>query len=183
MVTKEDFVFSVEKVQNFEKDILRMISPQVRDVLKKIPLNELITTEEIRLRANKPLMIQNEKGSFFVNLEGRLTANRMNLFYVSQEQIAKTLELISENSIYAFQDEIRNGFLTIRGGHRVGIVGRVVLNGDTVKNIKDVSGLNIRISREITGCSSKVLKYIISSEKQVYNTLIVSPPNAGKQPC
>jgi len=180
MVTKEDFVFSVEKVQNFEKDILRMISPQVRDVLKKIPLNELITTEEIRLRANKPLMIQNEKGSFFVNLEGRLTANRMNLFYVSQEQIAKTLELISENSIYAFQDEIRNGFLTIRGGHRVGIVGRVVLNGDTVKNIKDVSGLNIRISREITGCSSKVLKYIISSEKQVYNTLIVSPPQCGK---
>jgi len=162
MVTKEDFVFSVEKVQNFEKDILRMISPQVRDVLKKIPLNELITTEEIRLRANKPLMIQNEKETFFVNLEGRLTANRMNLFYVS------------------FQDEIRNGFLTIRGGHRVGIVGRVVLNGDTVKNIKDVSGLNIRISREITGCSSKVLKYIISSEKQVYNTLIVSPPQCGK---
>jgi len=64
MVTKEDFVFSVEKVQNFEKDILRMISPQVRDVLKKIPLNELITTEEIRLRANKPLMIQNEKEAF-----------------------------------------------------------------------------------------------------------------------
>lgn len=107
---------------------------------KKVPVTELMTTEEIRLRANKPLMIQNEKGSFFVNLDGRLTTNRLNLFYVSQEQIAKTLELISENSIYAFQDEIRNGFLTIRGGHRVGIVGRVVLNGDTVKNIKDVSG-------------------------------------------
>jgi len=117
-----------------------MISPQVRDVLKKIPLNELITTEEIRLRANKPLMIQNEKEAFCQF--GRKTYSKQDeSFYVSQEQIAKTLELISENSIYAFQDEIRNGFLTIRGGHRVGIVGRVVLNGDTVKNIKDVSGL------------------------------------------
>ncbi|GAE87642.1 stage III sporulation protein AA [Acetivibrio straminisolvens] len=180
MVTKEDCIFSVEKLQCFEKDILRMICSPIRDVIKKVPVTELMTTEEIRLRANKPLMIQNEKGSFFVNLDGRLTTNRLNLFYVSQEQIAKTLELISENSIYAFQDEIRNGFLTIRGGHRVGIVGRVVLNGDTVKNIKDVSGLNIRISKEVAGCSSKVLKYIITSEKHVYNTLIVSPPQCGK---
>ncbi|HOM03079.1 MAG TPA: stage III sporulation protein AA [Acetivibrio sp.] len=180
MAAKEDFVFNVEKVQSFEKDILRMICPPIRDVLKRIPLTELMTTEEIRLRANKPLMIQNDAGSFFVNSDGRLTTNRINLFYVSQEQIAKTLELISENSIYAFQDEIRNGFLTIRGGHRVGIVGRVVLNGDTVKNIKDVSGLNIRISREVAGCSSKVLKYIVTNEKHVYNTLIVSPPQCGK---
>ncbi|HHV28595.1 stage III sporulation protein AA [Acetivibrio mesophilus] len=180
MVTKENWVFSVEEVQSFEKDILRMICPQIREVLKRIAVTELMTAEEIRLRANKPLMVQSKMGSFFVNLDGKLTTSRINLFYVSQEQIIKTLELISENSIYAFQDEIRNGFLTIRGGHRVGIAGRVVLNGDIIKNIKDVSGLNIRIAREVNGCSSKVLKYIISNEKHVYNTLIVSPPQCGK---
>lgn len=180
MVTKENLIFSVEDVQSFERDILKMLCPQIRDVIKKVGLTDLMTTEEIRLRANKPLMLQNKMGCFFVNMDGKLTTSRINLFYVSQEQIIRTLELISENSIYAFQDEIRNGFLTIRGGHRVGIAGRVVLNGESIKNIKDISGLNIRISREVNGCSSKVLKYIISDKKYVYNTLIVSPPQCGK---
>lgn len=180
MITKDKQVFKVDEVRSFERDILRLISQEIRCVIEKVGLADLMTTEEIRLRANKPLMIQNSKGSYFVNMEGKLTTSRANLFYVTQEQIIKTLELISENSIYAFQDEIKNGFLTIRGGHRVGITGRVVLNGDSVKNIKDISGLNIRVSREVTGCSLKVLKYIVDGENRVYNTLIVSPPQCGK---
>ena len=119
------------------------------------------------------------KGSF-INTEGKLTESRANLFYVNQEQIIKTLELVSENSIYAFQDEIKNGYLTIRGGHRVGITGRVVLCEDGIKNIKDISGLNIRFSREVSGCSSGIVKYIINGKKSIYNTLIVSPPQCGK---
>jgi len=92
MVTKKILFSALKKYRTLKRTFENDISTSER-CFKEDSLNELITTEEIRLRANKPLMIQNEKGSFFVNLEGRLTANRMNLFYVSQEQIAKRWNL------------------------------------------------------------------------------------------
>ncbi len=111
---------------------------------------------------------------------GELKAKPENPVFASQEQIIKTLELISENSIYAFQDEIRNGYITLRGGHRVGITGKAVLDGTGIKNLKDISGLNIRVSREIRGCSDQILKFIVQGENDIYNTLIISPPKCGK---
>ncbi|NLD50451.1 MAG: stage III sporulation protein AA [Clostridiaceae bacterium] len=180
METKDKQVFKMDEYNNFERDILRYLCTEVREVIKKIGLVDLMTLEEIRLRANRPVMLQNSSGSLFLSVEGKLTASKTNLFYVTPEQIIKTLELISENSVYAFQEEIRNGFITLKGGHRVGISGRVVLEGNTIKNIKDISGLNIRISREVTGCSSKILRFIVEDNGDIYNTLIVSPPGCGK---
>ena len=83
--------------------------------------------------------------------------------YICQTgDVIKTLELMSENSIYAYQDEIKNGFITLRGGHRIGNTGKIVLDGNSsVKNIKDISGLNIRVSKEISGCSLKIIPYIL----------------------
>ncbi len=77
-------------------------------------------------------------------------------------------------------DDITKGFITLRGGHRVGIVGKAIVESGQVKNIKHISSLNIRISREIIGCSDKILDHIISSNNQVNNTLIISPPQCGK---
>lgn len=180
MITKDKQVVKMDEIRSFERDILKFLCNELKDVLIMVNPLELVSLEEIRIRAGKPVMLQNIRGSFFLNCEGRLTNNKFNLFYINQEQILKTLSLISENSIYAFQDEIKNGFLTLKGGHRVGITGRVVLEGEHIKNIKDISGLNIRISREITGCSSKILKYIINDNNQVFNTLLISPPQCGK---
>ncbi len=180
METKDKQVFKMDEVNNFERDVLRFLCTDVRNVIKRVGLADLMILEEIRLRASKPIMLQNSSGSFFLTSEGKLSNNKAELFYVTADHILKTLELFSENSIYAFQDEIKNGFLTLKGGHRVGISGKVVLEGNGIKNIKDISGLNIRISREVTGCSSKILRYIINGSEDVHNTLIVSPPGCGK---
>ncbi len=180
MDTKEKQVIKMSEVNNFERDILRFISQDLRNLIRKVSIKDLMCLEEIRFRVNRPVMLQNFKGSFFLDEEGELTDKPNKPVYVSQEQIIKTLELISENSIYAFQDEIRNGFITLKGGHRVGITGRAVLEGSQIKNIKDISGLNIRISREVQGCSVKILKHIVQGENEVCNTLIVSPPKCGK---
>ncbi|MDQ2085299.1 stage III sporulation protein AA [Herbivorax sp. ANBcel31] len=180
MITKDKQIVKMEQVRSFERDILMFLCNDLKDAFKKANPLELVSLEEIRLRAGKPVMIQNRRGSFFFSREGKITNNRFNLFYASQEHILKTLALISENSIYAFQEEIKNGFLTLKGGHRVGITGRVVLEGGNIKNIKDISGLNIRISKEVTGCSSSVTKYIINDNNQIFNTLLVSPPQCGK---
>ena len=180
METKDKLIFQVNHASKFKQDILGVICHEVRKVLEKMKLSELMTVEELRLRANKPLMVQNSRGNFFLNCEGRLVHERVNLFYVYPVLVTKTLELISENSIYAFQDEIKNGYLTIKGGHRVGIVGRVILDGYGIKNIKEVSGLNIRFAREVNGCSSKIIDYVLDGEGGIFNTLILSPPQCGK---
>lgn len=168
------------KGRSMEAEIFRFIVQDIRTVIRGINPDALESLEEIRLRANKPLMLQNKHGDWFVDSNGGLTRSLSNLKHVSQEDIIKTVELISENSIYAFQEDIRGGFITLKGGHRVGIAGRVVLDDGRIKNIKDISGLNIRISREITGCSDRIIKHIIKGENEVLNTLIISPPQCGK---
>jgi len=73
------------------------------------------------------------------------------------------------------------GFITINGGHRVGIVGTVVQENEKIININNISSLNIRIAREIIGVSEKILKFVLNNkEKSIYNTLIISAPGARK---
>ena len=90
-----------------------------------------------------------------------------------------TLECICNHSLYAYEDEIRQGFITVCGGHRVGVAGKIILDGTRIKCIRHISFLNIRVAHEIKGCSGDVLPYIYGDGK-LMNTLIVSAPCHGK---
>ena len=124
--------------------------------------------------------MQNYRNEWFVRADGSLCNTSDKAVIVKQKNISRTLELMSENSIYAFQEEIKNGYLTLRGGHRIGIAGRVVYDGKSIKNIKDISGLNIRLSKQVIGCAGKIMRYIIKGKSDIYNTLLISPPQCGK---
>ena len=127
------------------------------------------TLEEIRLRASKPILLKFCSSEVVLN------------YIVSTEDVLETLQNICENSIYSYQNQICSGFVTIRGGHRVGIVGNVIMQNGKITNINYISSLNFRIARQIRGCSSKILKYILDIENNtVYNSLIVSAPGGGK---
>ena len=125
--------------------------------------------EEIRIRSNRPLILKfsdNEKIFDYI---------------VTVEDLIETLQKICENSIYSYQSQICNGFITIKGGHRVGIAGNIVIENGKIININYISSLHFRIAKEINGCSNKLLKYVINMENNnVYNTLIVSKPGVGK---
>jgi stage III sporulation protein AA len=90
--------------------------------------------------------------------------------------------MLTQHSLYTFEEELRKGFITVAGGHRVGLAGRTVLEQGKVKLLKDISSFNIRIAREHTGCAVKILPYVVdaSSFGGVHHTLIVSPPQQGK---
>lgn len=103
-----------------------------------------------------------------------------NPYIVTKEDIEETFQLICRYSVHSFIDDIKKGFITLRGGHRIGIVGKAIIENGQVKNIKHISSLNIRISREIKGCSKKVLPYVIKNKNQINNTIIISPPQCGK---
>ncbi len=166
--------------RSVENDILPFLSQSLKTILLKIDGEKLHNLEEIRLRAAKPLMVFYSHSDWFVTESGRLSADIRDSYTVVQQEILKSLELMSENSVYAFQDEIKSGYLTLRGGHRVGLSGKVVLQEGQIRNIKDFNGLNIRVAKEITGCSGHIVRYIIKSSSDIYNTLIIGPPQCGK---
>lgn len=98
---------------------------------------------------------------------------------VTLNDLLEILIKVSKNSLYAIQNDINNGFTVIRGGHRIGICGEVVVENGVIKNIKNINSMNIRVARQVIGCADKVIKYIIKDGK-CQNTLIVSPPGCGK---
>lgn len=161
-----------------ERDILMSCGINIRSILKKVSRHDYENIQEIRLRVNKPLMVTSNV-DYALNSEGKLFKSQNDSYIVKAQDIEQTVELMSENSLYAYQEELKNGFLTLKGGHRVGIVGKVVSEKNEIKTLKDISGLNIRIARQIMGCASDVIPYLIDGNS-VYHTLILSPPNCGK---
>ena len=133
--------------------------------------------EEIRLRAEKPLMIYTSGCGYTVGENGE-TADSGGLI-ISTEDIAKTFDAITGRSPYAFADEIGQGFLTLENGIRAGLSGSAVLCGGPVRAYKAITGINFRIPTQAKGIAKKLLPFITQSGKLV-NTLILSAPKLGK---
>lgn len=124
---------------------------------------------EIRMRTNKPILLKLREKDLILQ------------YNISQAEMLQILEKLCENSIYAYKNQICEGFITVKGGHRVGLTGTCVIENGKITNIKYISSLNFRIAREILNCSTRVLREIIDIEnKTVYNTIIVAPPGRGK---
>ena len=163
----------------YEK-VLEYISLEISQVLKKIPAEFKANVEEIRLRNGLPLNIYSMNSDYFVTEDGSITKEKDKGKLVTKQDIVKTFQLISNYSVYAFEEELKNGFITLKGGHRVGIGGKVLYGKKGVETIKNISSLNIRIAREKIGVSNKLMKYIIHYPNTIHNTLLVSPPKCGK---
>jgi stage III sporulation protein AA len=140
---------------------------------------ELDSVEEIRIRAGRSVILMSGDEEWFLREDGQVVQSSRNHLIPTREDLYKMLQVICKNSLYAFQEEISNGFITLDGGHRVGLVGKILFHKGKIKNVVGFSGLNFRISKEIKGASNEILKYVIGNG-QVLNTLIISPPGAGK---
>lgn len=153
-----------------KRDIYPVLPEKIVSNLNKAQYRQRERIEEIRIRANRPLMI---------GIDGKdINPDDKEKIIVSKQDIDKTIQYMAEYSIYALEDELRQGFLTLRGGHRVGVVGRIVADRGEIRTIKNISGMNIRIAREIKGCSEKLIQRIYCNRMK--HTLIVSPPGCGK---
>ncbi|MBP5308648.1 MAG: hypothetical protein J6Z34_05905 [Clostridia bacterium] len=131
---------------------------------------------EIRLRAGRPVMLRTDKRYLYLSPEG-VTHSAADALKISVSEIAETVLMLCERSVYAYADKIRNGFISLPEGIRVGICGECVIDDGKIVNVKNVSSLNIRIHREVKGCANAITALYAGGIK---NTLIVSPPGAGK---
>lgn len=161
-----------------KEEILRIFSICLRRLL--LGLNfDFCRLQEVRLRINRPLMLVYDNEEYFLSENSGLTKYAGDGFIVSGKEIRETMEYISNYSLYAYEDEMRQGFITIQGGHRVGIAGKVILERGSIRTIKYISFVNIRFAHEVRGCAANVLPYIKKGQ-DIYHTLVVSPPRCGK---
>lgn len=158
--------------------ILKIMAVHLRAILQKMSADPKGIVE-MRLRAEKPLLIHTISGKFFLTEEGDLTTKAIRAYVVKKNELHETMEYISNYSLYAFEEEVRQGYITLAGGHRVGLCGRTILEGNRIRGMKYITYLNIRFARPVIGCANGILPLLKEGEK-VYNTLILAPPGCGK---
>lgn len=148
-----------------EEEIIGIFPLKMRNLLKEILSKEQIY--EFRIKIGKPILVYSKYGESIIN------------YIPTREDMKSIIQKISNYSLYAYEEDIRQGFITVKGGHRIGIAGECVMEKGEVKTIRNISSINVRICREVIGCSNKVMKHIVSSQR-IYNTIIISPPKCGK---
>ena len=155
------------------------LSPQLQELVIDGLQPFMGEIEEIRLRVKRPIVFRVGTKEMTVTAQKKFTLQLEQGYIITREEMERTVQILSQNSLYAWEDEFKNGYLTIPGGHRIGFVGRGVLDNGKIKTLKDLSGINYRIGRQILGCADEVVPYLVKRE-QVYHTLIISPPQCGK---
>ena len=158
--------------------LIKIFSRTIRDILSKSSVN-FEAVQEIRLRVRMPLILIVDNQEYYMTKEGDLSVRREDAHIVGREEIKETIEHISCHSLYAFEEELKQGFLTIQGGHRIGIAGRTVLDDSGIRTIKYISFLNVRLAHQVLGCADRIMPYLYENG-QVLHTLIISPPRCGK---
>ena len=160
------------KKKNQKKQIIRVLSESVQKIIEqeRMDFSEL---QEIRLRIGQPVTV------LYQNEELILPTMYSEKKRLGKQEMKETIEHISNYSLYAYEHELKQGFITIEGGHRVGMAGQVIMEGGKIKNMKYISSINIRVSHEVLDCANKIFPYI-TYNKQMYHTLIISPPRCGK---
>lgn len=161
-------------------EVVDYMPKHIRDMLRKLPEPVLSKAEEIRMRLGKPLGILGGNEEAFVGAEGSICTSAEKAYIINAEDLKCSLQLVCNFSMYSVEEELRNGFVTVRGGHRVGVCGRSVLENGRVKTLKDISFMNFRIARQVPGAADKIIGYLVRSPDSIYNTLIISPPQCGK---
>lgn len=122
---------------------------------------------EIRIRSEENILVSTDKREICTDYVADCTT------------INEIMEYATGHSMYAYEEALKNGYLTICGGHRIGIAGQAVIENGRIKTVKNISSINIRFAHEIKGCADEVMKYIIRDDV-ICNTLIISPPGYGK---
>jgi len=132
---------------------------------------------EIRFRINQPITI-NILGKIYFLCDNGFTKNITEALYADIDMINNIVYVASENSLYAVNNQLKEGFITIEGGIRLGIVGEAVYNGGKIETFNNINSINIRIPHEVNNCSQIAFGFLL--DKSIKNTLILSPPGSGK---
>lgn len=160
---------------------LAVFPAHLKELFARLPEQHLAGLEEIRLRIGKPVELILRSQSLFLTPKGEVSRWLSAGYRFTVEDGAKMLNVLSNHSLYTMEEELRRGYVTLQGGHRVGISGKVILERGEVKGIRDISSFNLRIAREVVGAANGIMPFLWNHHRQeMFHTLIISPPQCGK---
>lgn len=163
-----------------KETIINALGIRLKTILGQLDEEAFETIYEIRLRINQPLIISKIDGETFIKKDGTYTLDTSQAVMTRDQDVKNTLEMMSQYSMYAFEEELKQGYITLEGGHRVGIAGKVISENNIIKSIRYVGAMNIRVAHEIIGSADKIIPYLYKTDNTIYHTLLVSPPKCGK---
>ncbi|KML13147.1 stage III sporulation protein AA [Bacillus safensis] len=148
------------------RSLLDILPHSIGQELRLLKEAEWAQIEEIRIRTDRPIeLMQGGKPRFLS-------------YHTTGEDASQLLGRLSNYSMYTLEEELKQGYITISGGHRVGLAGKVIVENGFVKGLRDISSFNIRIAKEKIGIALPFLPYLY--EEHWHNTLIIGPPQTGK---
>ena len=134
---------------------------------------------EIRLRTGRGLILETAEGETLLDGSGRRVTSETEAYRVTPEDVKTALELLTGYSVYAFEEELRQGYFTVEGGHRIGVAGRAVTENGRVQRLGAISFLNVRVAHECKGCSETLFRRLYG-DGRYYHTLLFAPAGCGK---
>lgn len=162
-----------------EENILQLFPMEQRALWQRV-IRELKELQEIRLRAGRPVLLYAAGREYFLNARGAPAECGEEAVCMDRQELEAILRNICQDSFYAFEDELKQGFLTVAGGHRVGVSGQAVLDEQgRIRTIKNIAFVNIRIAHQVKGAADRILPYVYQRGK-LMSTLILGPPGCGK---
>lgn len=154
----------------------KILPNDIYKILKyKVNLNSI---NEIRMRADKPIVLQIGGKRIFLGENG-VTSNIKDAIYASKIMVEDVIFRASECSLYSVNEQIKKGFIVTEGGIRLGLGGDIIEENGQIKTMTNYSSVNIRLPHEVRNCSLSTFDYLVNVNG-VMNTLVVSPPGAGK---
>lgn len=158
--------------------ILERLSDRIRIPLERARSAFEDKVTEIVIRTDAPVCIYERNRLFFITDSGYLTdsAYAENLLTASSKEMEQTVLRLCDYSVYAFQNEINSGFITIEGGVRVGLCGKAVMTKGEISNVRDICTLNFRVARDISGCATSLIEKL----DPLGGVLICGIPGCGK---
>lgn len=153
----------------------KILSELLYNIIGKLDFSKLY---EIRLRNGQPITINYNNNIYFIGESG-LTNQEDRALTADKEDISQIINNASNYSLYAINDQLKQGYISAYGGIRIGVVGEIVDENASIITVKNFNGINIRIPHEVKGCSLNILPYLFN-QNEFLNTLIVSSPGAGK---
>lgn len=166
----------MRNIQNFDSAIKNIVE-RIKNSLENLPEGIKASTYEIRLRVNRPVSLVGEYGTAFITADGKISIDKINTSCIisSFTDIKDTFDRICSYSIHTFQRSINNGYIPMRGGSRAGICGTAVCENGKITNVKDISGINIRIAKQVLGCCKEILDIFDGG-----SLILAGAPNSGK---
>lgn len=165
-------------IRQFDQAI-SSVTPEFKNILMSLDAEIKERCKEIRLIADQPVSIYSGSNHFYLNKNGSVGKSFLNAYKCSQKIINDTYLRACRYSVHSYHSDIIKGFITVEGGHRIGLCGTAAVDSDgKILSVRDISSVNIRISHEMIGCSDKILKCVNSETLSSF--IIIGPPSSGK---